>query len=56
MGGSVIFYTYGSTLELNGQQLTAGVTTERHVVSSLCLYRGGIHAMLRKRADKLKIR
>ena len=23
MGGSVIFYTYGSTLELNGQQLTA---------------------------------
>ena len=25
MGGSVIFYTYGSTLELNGQQLTAGI-------------------------------
>ena len=25
MGGSVIFYTYGSTLELNGQQLTAGM-------------------------------
>ena len=23
MGGSVIFYTYGSTLELNGQQLNA---------------------------------
>ena len=27
MGGSVIFYTYGSTLELNGQQLTAGMLT-----------------------------
>ena len=27
MGGSVIFYTYGSTLELNGQQLTAGKLT-----------------------------
>ena len=25
--GSVIFYTYGSTLELNGQQLTAGMLT-----------------------------
>ena len=29
MGGSVIFYTYGSTLELNGQQLTAGMLTAR---------------------------
>ena len=27
MGGSVVFYTYGSTLELNGQQLTAGMLT-----------------------------
>ena len=27
MGGNVIFYTYGSTLELNGQQLTAGMLT-----------------------------
>ena len=27
MGGSVIFYTYGNTLELNGQQLTAGMLT-----------------------------
>ena len=27
MGGSVIFYTYGSTLELNGQQFTAGMLT-----------------------------
>lgn len=27
MGGSVIFYTYGSTLELNGHQLTAGMLT-----------------------------
>ena len=27
MGGSVIFYTYGSTLELNGQQLNAGMLT-----------------------------
>ena len=27
MGGSVVFYTYGSTLELNGQQLTAGILT-----------------------------
>ena len=27
MGGSVIFYTYGSTLELNDQQLTAGMLT-----------------------------
>ena len=27
MGGSVIFYTYGSILELNGQQLTAGMLT-----------------------------
>ena len=28
MGGSVIFYTYGSTLELNGQQFEAGRLTE----------------------------
>ena len=27
MGSSVIFYTYGSTLELIGQQLTAGMLT-----------------------------
>ena len=27
MGGSVVFYTYGSTLELNGQQFTAGMLT-----------------------------
>ena len=27
MEGSIIFYTYGSTLELNGQQLTAGMLT-----------------------------
>ena len=25
MGGSVIFYTYGSTLELNGQQFIAAI-------------------------------
>ena len=27
MGGSIIFYTYGSTLELYGQQFTAGMLT-----------------------------
>ena len=27
MEGSIIFYTYGSTLELNGQQFTAGMLT-----------------------------
>ena len=27
MEGSIIFYTYGSTLELYGQQLTAGMLT-----------------------------
>ena len=27
MEGSIVFYTYGSTLELNGQQLTAGMLT-----------------------------
>ena len=25
MGGSIVFYTYGSTLELYGQQFTAGM-------------------------------
>ena len=28
MEGSIIFYTYGSTLELNGQQFEAGRLTE----------------------------
>lgn len=27
MEGSIVFYTYGSTLELNGQQFTAGMLT-----------------------------
>ena len=27
MGGSIVFYTYGSTLELYGQQFTAGMLT-----------------------------
>ena len=27
MEGSIIFYTYGSTLELYGQQFTAGMLT-----------------------------
>ena len=27
MEGSIIFYTYGSTLQLNGQQFTAGMLT-----------------------------
>ena len=27
MEGSIIFNTYGSTLELNGQQFTAGMLT-----------------------------
>ena len=40
MGGSVIFYTYGSTLELNGQQLTAGMLT----ADLLNLSPDGIHA------------
>ena len=28
MEGNIIFYTYGSTLELNGQQFDAGRLTE----------------------------
>ena len=27
MEGSIVFYTYGSTLELYGQQFTAGMLT-----------------------------
>ena len=27
MEGSIVFYTYGSTLELNGQQFTVGMLT-----------------------------
>ena len=29
MEGSIVFYTYGSTLELYGQQFTAGMLTAR---------------------------
>ncbi len=33
MEGSIIFYTYGSTLELNGQQFTAGSADRRSAES-----------------------
>lgn len=35
MEGSIIFYTYGSTLELNGQQFEAGRQANRRSAESI---------------------
>ena len=60
---SVFFFQYRILLKKycshrndESKKIQRGATTGWHVVSSLCLYCGGIHAMLRKRADKLKIK